>query len=271
MTESDFVHERGDPIDVGSPVENDFVHERGELVSDHDQSELAHIRGRGLGGIDAILHFGYWHEDANIWPDFHAHLESTFGFEVDFFPSDTHDFDEVVDSSYGLVIVSMETTSFDIHPTSAELSAFSDYWDNVGRATVMTDDISSRRMEAANDYIEAAIGTRPFNEDDTGEGDACRTGDQVPTDEHPIFEGVEYIGRRGSEALMTDGSVASPVNIIPGAEARPSFGYYDGPDGRLYVNGAEYSFDDNWTPYFEDCADNARYATQMIEWLRGER
>lgn len=49
MVESDFIFEVGEPVDVGAPVENDFSHSRGELLSDGDESDLAFIRGRGLG------------------------------------------------------------------------------------------------------------------------------------------------------------------------------------------------------------------------------
>jgi hypothetical protein len=55
MTDSDFVFENGNPIDVGTAVKNDFVFIEGELVSDGDVSDFASIEGRGLGPSDVAF------------------------------------------------------------------------------------------------------------------------------------------------------------------------------------------------------------------------
>ena len=44
-----FVHEVGEQVHLGNPIENGFVHANGELVDDGDHSPFSFINGRGLG------------------------------------------------------------------------------------------------------------------------------------------------------------------------------------------------------------------------------
>lgn len=265
-----FVFERGEEVHTGSPVENEFVFASDELVSDNDVSDFAFIRDRGLGAPSNIIHFDY-HSGGSVsyWQDWHDDLQERLGLETDLYFSDSWSLDDAIEEdAYGLAVISMSSTT--TAPTSAEEDAFAEFWEANGRAIIFAEDESSShgdRLVWANDLIEAATGSRPFD-GVTDEDNRCYTDPFVPTDLHPVFADVVEIGRRNDEAIVPpspDGEFEAVYD-----HSANVWGYYDESDGRMWLDGGVHTLDNNSEPDYHDCLDNDRYGTRLIEWVLGD-
>lgn len=279
MTQSDFVFERGDPIDVGASVENDFVYESGDIVADGDASDFAFIRERGLGpALEGTQGLIFQFDDNNGGSNISGAL-SDLGNGSGLSWRTTHDGVSSLDSAIqdddavvGVMIRHGQTSV-----SSAEFQAFADHYNDAGNAIVWgedggTDGSRLGRQALTNDFAEELVGVRPFtfDEESRTREDGCNTDTSViPAGPHPVYDSIadgESYFVNSDEALVVD--PADPAKDIN----ERATGYVDDSSGRIWLDGSYVRYEDDRgdNPDYPGCSATREHVTNIGKWIVNE-
>lgn len=260
MTKSDFVFEKGEPIEVGSHGETDLLYHQGDPAPDTGRSDLVFEAGTGLGGLDAF-HYGYG--DIGDFSRWHSHVEEDLDIQI---RAADHT-DGSFRSEYAgepTVIITARDDDAAGNAEQADIDKFGEVWDDTGQAMIMGEDNDQfggrYRAQAVADYVNAALGTEGFDVSDSvaGGDNNC----QNPSSSHPVFDGVSNMYRRRSELpLLADPSPISEISADISV-----FGGYDTGGQRMLIAGNVHTWDSSSGTYPE-CVDDRRFTVQALDWV----
>lgn len=273
MTDSSYVYESGDPIQVGSHGQTDFLFHSGDPVTNSGDSTYVYESGVGLGGGNFLL---FWTgDDTSNFSGFSGmatEAENVTGLNADNYQRQAYkDLDVVLDEkTYTYVALAFTNGGDGAYLSSSELSALSDWWDTTGEAVALFsegDNESSPgdRAKAADEAANAINSNLGFDTTD-GVTDQPFTGVKcttygVPTGNHPVFTNVSEFARGHTETHPTGSATLVPTDN--GEEE--VFGYFEESDGRrVWLDGGWTTVGDDW---IDSCSDGRLYARQVCEWM----
>lgn len=265
MTDSDFVFERGEPIDHGEHGDHDLAYHKGSPVLDDGDSSLVFEVGTGLGsGFDTILLYRQGQRDNEPrMADFETWVESNTPHQVESYKSpDGTRFHEAADQVDPDTVVLWIVTDGDNTPNSEDLDKASSLQSNGVAFVVCVEDASASSPATANEFTNAIFGSPGFREgfnSKTGDSGQCETG----SGNHPVFDNVGSLPIFSTEGDVEYGEISETYSDT-GYTNYDAFGEHDPlQGGRVFLEGSWQRFD----PGLDSC-DNNTYITNLLDWLQ---
>lgn len=272
MPESNYVHESGEPIAVGTHGETNFLFHSGDPVPNTGRSDYVFESGVGLGGGDFLL-FWTGNDTSNFsgFSGMATEAADVTGLNADHYHrQDYKPLDEVLnEKAYSYIALAFTNGGDGAFLDSAELSALSDWWDTSGQAAALFSEANSEtdpgdRAEAADEAAAALNGSLGYDTvdgvtDQPFTGVNCTTYGIPDGSAHPVFSGVSEFARGHTETHPTG------ATLVDAGSAESVFGYYEEDDGRrIWLDGGWTTVGDDW---IDSCSDGRLYARQVCEWM----